>query len=65
MRSCGVVPKMPRKLRETKCIEAAQKLYDKLIDAWTGIRVSYFLIDLRGKVTQLDLPDGQTATLER
>lgn len=49
---------------DTKCLTSAQTLQDDLVDAWTGIRVSCFLMDLRGRVTQLDVPPGQTDTLE-
>ncbi|MGL4462834.1 MAG: hypothetical protein ACRC1K_11850 [Planctomycetia bacterium] len=50
---------------ETACLASAQKHHDELIEAWTGIRVSYFLMDLRGDVAQLDLPVGETDALER
>ena len=54
-----------KETKETECLKSAQKFHDELVEAWTDIRVSYFLVDLRGVVTQLDLPDGETATLER
>lgn len=50
--------------QDTECLTSAGKLQDDLVDAWTGIRVSCFLMDLRGRVTQLDVPPGQTDTLE-
>jgi hypothetical protein len=51
--------------KDTGCQKSAKKFEDDLVNAWTGIRVSYFLMDLRGVVMQLDLPAGARATLER
>jgi carbonic anhydrase len=50
---------------DTDCLKSAEKLHGDLVEAWTDIRVSYFVMDLLGKVTQLDVPDGQRDTLER
>jgi hypothetical protein len=34
-------------------------------DNWEHIRVSCFLLDLRGHVTQLEVPDDQRSHIER
>lgn len=45
------------------CWDYVSKLAREKVEAWQNIRVSYFVMDLLGKVKQLDVPNGQNATL--
>lgn len=49
-----------KKEEENKCWNYVSELCKKKIEAWSNIRVSYFVIDLIGNVTQLDVPQGET-----
>lgn len=46
--------------------QAAEKdLHHDRVKAWTSIRVSYFIMDLLGEVSQLDVPPGESPSLKR
>jgi uncharacterized radical SAM superfamily Fe-S cluster-containing enzyme len=49
--------------KEKECWDQVEKLAKEKAEAWTDIRVSYFVMDLLGEVTQLDVPTKQRATL--
>jgi carbonic anhydrase len=48
---------------EKSCWDYVCELAWKKVEAWSGIRVSYFVMDLLGNVRQLDVPEGESATL--
>ncbi len=50
---------------DSDCWDRVKESAKQKVDAWTNIRVSYFVMDLLGEVTQLDLPAGQRAAFER
>jgi hypothetical protein len=52
-----------RQNEENPCWNYVSKLARKKVEAWSGIRVSYFVMDLLGNVRQLDVPHGQSDTL--
>jgi hypothetical protein len=45
------------------CWEHIREQAKEKADAWSEIRVSYFVMDLLGKVKQLDVPQGENDTL--
>ncbi len=48
---------------ENKCWDHVSELAWKKVEDWSKIRVSYFVMDLLGKIKQLDVPDGQNDRL--
>lgn len=49
---------------ENQCWNYVSKLASKKVEAWSSIRVSYFVMDLLGNVRQLGVPKGQSDTLQ-
>lgn len=49
--------------KEKKCWEHVKELAKEKADAWSEIRVSYFVMDLLGVVRQFDVLDGGRDTL--
>jgi hypothetical protein len=47
----------------TPCKKSAKEWQDQLVEAWKDIRVSCFIMDLCGVVTQLDVKHEETASL--
>jgi hypothetical protein len=47
---------------EKKCWDYVSELAWEKVEAWSKIRVSYFVMDLLGKVKQLDVPNGENNT---
>ncbi|MFN0053775.1 MAG: hypothetical protein ACKV0T_16470 [Planctomycetales bacterium] len=48
---------------QKQCWDYVSELAQKNVKDWSNIRVSYFVMDLLGKVRQLDLPKGASDTL--
>lgn len=51
--------------KEKKCWEQVKDQAKEKVEAWSDIRISYFVMDLLGVVTQLDLPDDGPPTLKQ
>lgn len=49
--------------KSDSCWDYVTKLSKREIEAWSNIRVSYFVMDLFGNVKQLDVPKGERDTL--
>ncbi len=49
---------------EKKCWDYVSELAWEKVEAWSKIRVSYFIMDLLGNVRQLDVPTEQKSTLQ-
>lgn len=49
---------------ESECWRLIENTMNEKAEAWAKIRISCFLMDLRGKVTQLGVPEGQRASFE-
>lgn len=47
----------------SKCWELVKDAAWEKVEAWSEIRVSYFVMDLLGWVQQLDVPEGEHASL--
>jgi hypothetical protein len=47
---------------EKKCWDYVSELVREKVEAWSNIRVSYFVMDLLGDVRQLDVPEGESDT---
>lgn len=48
-----------------KCWSRIEKDEEEKAKGWKNIRVSCFIMDINGNVTQLDVPKGEQATLKR
>jgi hypothetical protein len=48
-----------KKEEENNCWSYVSEQGKKKVEVWASIRVSYFVMDLLGNVTQLDVPQGE------
>lgn len=48
---------------ESTSWEKVKTAAEKKAEAWSDIRISYFIMDLFGKVSQLDVPSGEPSVL--
>jgi len=53
-----------KKEEENNCWSYVSEQGKKKVEAWASIRVSYFVMDLLGNVTQLDVPKGENDSFQ-
>lgn len=51
--------------KDKECWSRIKKAAEEKAQAWKNIRVSCFIMDISGNITQLDVPKGEQATLKR